>query len=155
MGSVLLSTPIIAPTNLDRHQILRNFCHESVRKGLRTLRAESFVGHDEATRTYSVSLHILEIAYGVLRRGGLMDLARLLMHSVFDAQGVSVYQKPSFSDLLVPISWSGSKRRGSRASLSITARCFRASRNSRCPLPPAWELVLIITAAGHSPGSRS
>ncbi len=34
MGSVLLSTPIIAPTNLDRHQILRNFCHESVRKGL-------------------------------------------------------------------------------------------------------------------------
>ncbi len=28
MGSVLLSTPIIAPTNLDRHQILRNFCHE-------------------------------------------------------------------------------------------------------------------------------
>ncbi len=35
MGSVLLSTPIIAPTNLDRHQILRNFCHESVRKGLK------------------------------------------------------------------------------------------------------------------------
>ena len=34
MGSVLLSTPIIAPTNLDRHQILRNFCRESVRKGL-------------------------------------------------------------------------------------------------------------------------
>ncbi len=34
MGSVLLSTPIIAPTNLDRHQILRNFCHESVLKGL-------------------------------------------------------------------------------------------------------------------------
>jgi hypothetical protein len=35
MGPVLLSTPIIAPTNLDRHQILRNFCHESGRKGLR------------------------------------------------------------------------------------------------------------------------
>jgi hypothetical protein len=34
MGSTLLSTPIIAPTNLDRHQILRNFCHDSVRKGL-------------------------------------------------------------------------------------------------------------------------
>src|SRR5438270_10542668 len=34
MGSALLSTPIIAPTNLDRHQILCNFCHESVRKGL-------------------------------------------------------------------------------------------------------------------------
>ncbi len=36
MGSVLLSTPIIAPTNLDRHQILRNFCHESVLKGLKS-----------------------------------------------------------------------------------------------------------------------
>ena len=35
MGPVLLSTPIIAPTNLDRHQILRNFCHESGRKGLK------------------------------------------------------------------------------------------------------------------------
>ena len=35
MGSTLLSTPIIAPTKLDRHEILRNFCHESVRKGLR------------------------------------------------------------------------------------------------------------------------
>ena len=34
MGSTLLSTPIIAPTKLDRHEILRNFCHESVRKGL-------------------------------------------------------------------------------------------------------------------------
>jgi len=40
MGSVLLSTPIIAPTNLDRHQILRNFCHESVRKGLKDWRRE-------------------------------------------------------------------------------------------------------------------
>ena len=37
MGSTLLSTPIIAPTNLDRHEILRNFCHESVRKGLRKI----------------------------------------------------------------------------------------------------------------------
>jgi uncharacterized protein YydD (DUF2326 family) len=34
MGSTLLSTPIIPPTKLDRHEILRNFCHESVRKGL-------------------------------------------------------------------------------------------------------------------------
>ena len=29
---------------------------------LRTLQAEGFVGYDEATRSYSVSLHILEIA---------------------------------------------------------------------------------------------
>jgi DNA-binding IclR family transcriptional regulator len=58
---------------------------------LRTLQAEGFVGYDEATRTYSVSLHILEIAHGVLRRSGLMDLARPLMHTVSDTHGVSVY----------------------------------------------------------------
>jgi len=58
---------------------------------LRTLRAESFVGYDEATRTYAVSLRILELAYGVLRRSGLMDIARPLMHAVSDAHGVSIY----------------------------------------------------------------
>ena len=58
---------------------------------LRTLQAEGFVGYDEATRTYSVSLHILEIAHGVLRHSGLMDLARPLMHAVSDSYGVSVY----------------------------------------------------------------
>jgi DNA-binding IclR family transcriptional regulator len=58
---------------------------------LRTLQAEGFVGYDEATRSYSVSLHILELAHGVLRRSGLMDLARPLMHAVSDAHGVSVY----------------------------------------------------------------
>ncbi|HKM74633.1 MAG TPA: helix-turn-helix domain-containing protein [Stellaceae bacterium] len=30
---------------------------------LRTLQAEEFVGYDEATCSYSVSLHILELAY--------------------------------------------------------------------------------------------
>jgi DNA-binding IclR family transcriptional regulator len=58
---------------------------------LRTLQAEGFVGYDDATRSYSVSLHILEFAYGVLRRSGLMDLARPVMHAVSDAHGVSVY----------------------------------------------------------------
>lgn len=58
---------------------------------LRTLQDEGFVGYDEATRSYAVSLHILELAYGVLRRSGLMDLARPLMHAVSDAHGVSVY----------------------------------------------------------------
>src|SRR6185369_12343697 len=58
---------------------------------LRTLQAEGFVGYDEVTRSYSVSLHILELAYGVLRRSGLMDLARPLMNAVSDAHGVSVY----------------------------------------------------------------
>ena len=58
---------------------------------LRTLQAEGFVGYDEATRTYAVSLHILEIAHGVLRRSGLMDIARPLMHAISDAHSVSVY----------------------------------------------------------------
>jgi DNA-binding IclR family transcriptional regulator len=58
---------------------------------LRTLQAERFVGYDEATRTYTVSLRILELAYGVLRRSGLLDIARPLMHAVADAHGVSVY----------------------------------------------------------------
>jgi IclR helix-turn-helix domain len=38
---------------------------------LRTLQAEGFVGYDEATRNYSVSLHIPELGYGVLRAAGL------------------------------------------------------------------------------------
>src|SRR2546427_10314560 len=58
---------------------------------LRTLYAEGFVGYDEATRSYAVSLHILELANGGLRRSGVMDLARPLMHAVSDAHGVSVY----------------------------------------------------------------
>lgn len=58
---------------------------------LRTLQAEGFVSYDEATRTYAVSLQILELAYGVLRRSGLIDIARPLMHAISDAHGVSVY----------------------------------------------------------------
>src|SRR5258705_2978677 len=78
---------------------------------LRTLQAEGFVGYDEATRSYSVSLHILEIAYGVLRRSGLMDLARPLMHAVSDSHGVSVYLSkggagPVFS-AAVGLGWCG------------------------------------------------
>ena len=77
---------------------------------LRTLQAEGFVGYDEATRTYSVSLHILEIAHGVLRHSGLMDLARPLMHAVSDSYGVSVY----LSKVVGPCSqlcWTGSAPR--------------------------------------------
>jgi DNA-binding IclR family transcriptional regulator len=58
---------------------------------LRTLQGAGFVGYDEATRTYAVSLQILELAYGVLRRSGLIDIARPLMHAVSDAHAVSVY----------------------------------------------------------------
>lgn len=58
---------------------------------LRTLQAEGLVSYDDATRTYDVSLHILELAYGALRRSGLIDIARPLMHAISDAQGASVY----------------------------------------------------------------
>jgi len=85
---------------------------------LRTLYAKGFVGYDEATRSYSVSLHILELAHGVLRRSGLLDLARPLMYAVSDAHGVSLY----LSKLLGPSSlllldWVGA---AFRTDLSVT-----------------------------------
>ena len=76
---------------------------------LRTLQAEGFVGYDDATRSYSVSLNILEFAYGVLRRSGLMDLARPVMHAVSDAHGVSVYlSKVLGPSSLLLLDWVGS-----------------------------------------------
>jgi DNA-binding IclR family transcriptional regulator len=85
---------------------------------LRTLYAEGFVGYDEATRSYSVSLHILELAHGVLRRSGLMDLARPLMHAVSDAHGVSVYlSKVLGSSSLLLLDWIGA---AFRTDLSVT-----------------------------------
>src|SRR5215213_8971254 len=182
---------------------------------LRTLQAEGFVGYDEATRSYSVSLHILEFAFGVLRRSGLMDLARPLMHAVSDAHGVSVYlskvlgpsslllldwvgaafrtdlyvtvgrqyngpagasgvimaafgnsgeaelealfaqvawyRKPSFADFLV-------RAREARQSGFAIDRgtMFQGITQLSVPilsasgLSPSWELLLILTAAGHS-----
>src|SRR5262245_52416198 len=75
---------------------------------LRTLQAEGFVGYDETTRTYAVSLHILELAYGALRRSGLIDIARPLMHAVSDAHGVSVYlSKVSAPSSILLLDWVG------------------------------------------------
>jgi IclR family transcriptional regulator, KDG regulon repressor len=75
---------------------------------LRTLQADSFVGYDAATRTYMVSLRILELAYGVLRRSGLLDIARPLMHAVSDAHGVSVYlSKVVGASSLLLLDWVG------------------------------------------------
>src|SRR6266704_4274850 len=74
---------------------------------LRTLQAAGFVGYDEATRSYSVSLHILELAHGVLRRSGLMDLARPLMHAVSDAHGVSVYLSKVLGPSSLLLDWVG------------------------------------------------
>jgi DNA-binding IclR family transcriptional regulator len=79
---------------------------------LRTLQAEGFVGYDEMTRTYAVSLRILELAYGVLRRSGLMDIARPLMHSVSDAHGVSIYlSKVLAPSSLLLLDWVGAALR--------------------------------------------
>jgi len=79
---------------------------------LRTLQAEGFVGYDEPTRSYAVSLHILELAYGVLRRSGLMDLARPLMHAVSDTHGVSVYlSKVLGPSSLLLLDWVGAELR--------------------------------------------
>jgi IclR family transcriptional regulator, KDG regulon repressor len=177
---------------------------------LRTLQAEGFVGYDEATRSYSVSLHILELAYGVLRRSGLMDLARPLMHAISDAHGVSVYlskvlgpsslllldwvgvafrtdlyvtvgrpspvpagasgvimaafgsssepelealfskvawyQKPSFADFLARV------REAKKCGFAVDrGAMFQGITLVSVPvLSPTWELLLILTAAGHS-----
>jgi DNA-binding IclR family transcriptional regulator len=177
---------------------------------LRTLRAEGFVGYDDATRTYSVSLDILELAHGVLRRSGLMDLARPLMHALADAYGVSVYlskvvgpcsyllldwagaglrtdmyvtvgrqfagpagasgvimaafgnsseaeletlfsqvewyQKPSFPDFLARV------KEARRAGFAIDrGSMFQGISQVSVPvLSPSWELLLVMTAAGHS-----
>jgi DNA-binding IclR family transcriptional regulator len=177
---------------------------------LRTLHAEGFVGYDEPTRSYSVSLHILELAYGVLRRSGLMDLARPLMHAVSDAHGVSVYlSKVLGPSSLLLLDWVGAELRtdlyvtvgrqypGPAGASGVVMAAFGNSNRAeleklfspvawyRKPsfadfltqveearqsgfavdrgsmfrgitlvsvpvLSPSWELLLIITAAGHS-----
>jgi DNA-binding IclR family transcriptional regulator len=177
---------------------------------LRTLQAEGFVGYDEATRTYAVSLQILELAYGVLRRSGLIDIARPLMHAVSDAHGVSVYlskvlgpssmllldwvgvalrpdpqvtvgrqypspagasgvviaafgsgneeeleaalsqvhwyEKPSFPEFLTRV------KEARQSGFAVDrGTMFRGVTLVSVPvLSPSWELLLILTAAGHS-----
>jgi DNA-binding IclR family transcriptional regulator len=177
---------------------------------LRTLEAERFVGYDAATRSYAVSLNILELGYGVLRRSGLMDLARPLMHQVSDAHGVSVYlSKVVGPASLLLLDWVGAALRtdlyvsigrqipGPAGASGVVMAAFGNSDESelealfsevawyRKPsfedflarveaarqsgfavdcgtmfqgitlvsvpvLSPAWELLLVITAAGHS-----
>src|SRR5215212_6783252 len=177
---------------------------------LRTLQAEGFVGYDEPTRSYSVSLHILEFAFGVLRRSGLMDLARPLMHAVSDAHGVSIYlSKVLGPSSLLLLDWVGAAFRtdlyvtvgrqypgpagasgvimtafGSSGETELETlfsrvswyqkpslaeflaraneerqagfavdrgRMFQGITQVSVPvLSPSWELLLILTAAGHS-----
>jgi DNA-binding IclR family transcriptional regulator len=177
---------------------------------LRTLQAERFVGYDEATRSYAVSLNILELGYGVLRRSGLMDLARPLMHQVSDAHGVSVYLSKVLGPAsLLLLDWVGAALRtdlyvsigrqipGPAGASGVVMAAFGNSGDEelealfsqvawyRKPsfedflsrvkqarqsgfavdcgtmfqgitlvsvpvLSPSWELLLVITAAGHS-----
>jgi DNA-binding IclR family transcriptional regulator len=177
---------------------------------LRTLEVEGFVGYDAATRSYSVSLRILELAHGALRRSGLMDLARPLMHAVSDAHGVSVYlSKVLGPSSLLLLDWVGAAFRtdlyvtvgrqyhGPAGASGVIMAAFGGSSEAelealfarvawyRKPsfaeflaraeaarqsgfaidcgtmfqgitqvsvpvLSPSWELLLILTAAGHS-----
>jgi IclR family transcriptional regulator, KDG regulon repressor len=177
---------------------------------LRTLYAEGFVGYDEVTRSYAVSLHILALAHGVLRRSGLMDVVRPLMHAVSDAHGVSVYlskvlgpsslllldwvgaafrtdlyvtvgrqypgpagasgvimgafgsgdetelealfsevawyRKPSFADFLARV------REARQCGFAVDqGTMFQGITQVSVPvLSPSWELLLVLTAAGHA-----
>jgi DNA-binding IclR family transcriptional regulator len=177
---------------------------------LRTLQAEGFVGYDEATRSYAVSLHILELAHGVLRRSGLMDLARPLMNAVSDAHGVSVYlSKVLGPSSLLLLDWVGAELRtdlyvtvgrqypGPAGASGVVMAAFGSSTDAELEnlfspvawyqkpsfadflaqveearqsgfavdrgsmfrgitlvsvpvLSPSWELLLVLTAAGHS-----
>ena len=78
---------------------------------LRTLQAERLVSYDEATRTYAVSLNILELAHGALRRSGMLDIARPLIQAVADAHRVSVYlSKVLGPSAMLLLDWVGGLR---------------------------------------------
>jgi DNA-binding IclR family transcriptional regulator len=87
-----------------------------------------------------VSFYILEHAYGVLRRSGLMDLARPLMHAISDAHGVSVYlSKVLGSSSLLLLDWVGVVF---RTDLYVTV--------GRPSPVPAGALGVIMAAFGNS-----
>lgn len=176
---------------------------------LRTLQAESFVSYDETTRTYAVSLQILELGYGALRRSGLLDIARPLMQAVADAHGVSIYlSKVLGPSSLLLLDWVGGVRPdpnvtvgrphpspagasgvvigafGTAGEPELEALLSQVEWHQKPPFPeflarveeakkagfavdrgtlfrgvtlvsvpvlsPSWELLLILTAAGHS-----
>ena len=58
---------------------------------LRTLEAEGLVSYDDKARAYALSFHLLELAHGVLRKSGLMEVSRPLMHAITDRHNVTVY----------------------------------------------------------------
>jgi DNA-binding IclR family transcriptional regulator len=75
---------------------------------LKTLQSEGFVAYDAEARTYSISLRMLEMANGALRKSGLMDLARPLMYAVGEKHRVTVYiSKVVDENALLLLDWVG------------------------------------------------
>jgi len=57
---------------------------------LRTLQREGMVSYNERDRTYSIGLMVLELAHGVLRTSGLLDVVRPEMFSLAERVSVTV-----------------------------------------------------------------
>jgi DNA-binding IclR family transcriptional regulator len=57
---------------------------------LRTLQREGLVAYNERDQTYSVGIMVLELAHGVLRTSGLLDVVRPEMFSLAERVGVTV-----------------------------------------------------------------
>lgn len=57
---------------------------------LRTLQREGIVTYNETERTYGIGVVILELAHGVLRASGLLDVVRPEMFSLAERVGVTV-----------------------------------------------------------------
>ena len=58
---------------------------------LRTLQREGIVAFNESERTYSIGTLVLELAHGVLRTSGLLDVVRPEMFSLAERVGVTVF----------------------------------------------------------------
>jgi len=94
---------------------------------LRTLEAERFVARDEESGTFAVSLRVLEMANGALRKSGLLDLVRPLMYAVSEAYGTTVYVAQPLDDAaLLVLDWVGAAFR-TDIHLSIGRRYENAS----------------------------
>lgn len=58
---------------------------------LRTLQREGIVAFNASERTYSIGTLVLELAHGVLRTSGLLDVVRPEMFSLAERVGVTVF----------------------------------------------------------------
>lgn len=58
---------------------------------LQTLLNEGVLGYEAATKTYHISTQIFEMAHGVLRKSGLLDIVRPELFALADKCGVTVF----------------------------------------------------------------